>query len=118
MAFSAALVTVTGLHLMTVHGSSPNADQPLRILQALAQALGFLAAGAIIRAGDVPQGLTTAVNLWIAGAIGISCGSGMYLIAGVSTLVTLVVIEALPMVERAVPTPSIRRRRDPPEGHS
>ena len=41
------------------------------------------------------SGLTTAAGLWVTGAIGMGVGCGMYLMAGVCTLLVLICLEAL-----------------------
>lgn len=74
----------------------------LRIFQALAQALGFLAAGAILGGRGSPRGLTTAVGLWIAGTVGIACGFGLFALAVTTTLASIVLLEVLPVLERAL----------------
>lgn len=54
---------------------------PLRILQAVVSGLALLAAGAIIKGDGQVKGLTTGVSLWLAGAIGVAVGAGMYAVA-------------------------------------
>src|SRR3546814_1068024 len=59
--------------------SSDLAD-PLRVIQGLAQAIGFLCAGLIfVRSGDV-RNMTTAANLWMAATLGIAIGLGHYVL--------------------------------------
>ena len=99
ISLGAALLTVTAYLIVAEAGPDTNSD-PLRVIQGLGQALGFLAAGAVIRAGAEPHGLTTAVNLWIAGAIGIFCGAGFYFVAAATTIVTLLVLEVLFWIEQ------------------
>ena len=50
---------------------------PIRVVEAVTAGVAFLAAGTIIQArGDV-RGLTTGAGMWLAGAIGLACGSGL-----------------------------------------
>ncbi len=56
--------------------------------------IGFIGAGAIIHrgGGDIVAGLTTAATIWVVAAIGLAAGAGLFLVAGVTTGVTLVVL--------------------------
>ena len=60
---------------------------PFRILQAVVSGLALLAAGTIIKGDGQVKGLTTGVGLWLAGAIGVAAGAGMYTVtAFIATL--------------------------------
>lgn len=50
-----------------------------RIAASVVSGIGFLAGGAILKTGISIQGLTTAAALWLAAAIGLCAGSGMYI---------------------------------------
>lgn len=89
---SAATITVSALLLAEeAHARGADAD-PLRVVQGLAQAIGFIAGGLIfVRGGDV-RNMTTATSLWMAAAGGIVAGAGQWrllAIAGVATVLLL-----------------------------
>jgi putative Mg2+ transporter-C (MgtC) family protein len=66
---------------------------PVRLIEATVSAVGFLAAGNILRSrgGDHVRGLTTSASLVMSAAIGICAGLGEYVLAlGVSLLCLLV----------------------------
>ena len=65
-----------------------------RIAAQVVTGIGFIGAGTIILRKNVVRGLTTAACVWVVAAIGLACGAGMYLIAGVSTLLVLIGLEA------------------------
>lgn len=69
---------------------------PIRIIQAVALGIGFLAGGII--SGRQPEGhvsgLTTAASIWSTAAIGIAAGFGHYLLAAGATVLQLVVLHA------------------------
>jgi len=67
----------------------------LRVTQAVATGIGFLGAGAIIRAGGTVRGLTTAAGIWVTAGIGLAAGLGQYWLAIGSTLLAVVVIGLL-----------------------
>ncbi len=64
--------------------------------------IGFLGAGAILREGNKISGLTTASTIWLTAAVGMSVGSGHYLLAAAVTLAALVVLWALPAIETRI----------------
>jgi putative Mg2+ transporter-C (MgtC) family protein len=70
---------------------------PSRIAASVVSAVGFLAAGAILRVGLTVQGLTTAAGIWLVTAIGLCAGAGMYV---ESVSVTLMGLLALTILRR------------------
>ena len=55
----------------------------------------FLGAGTIIFQKNVVRGLTTAAGLWVTAAIGLACGTGMYVAAAITTMMVLMGLEVL-----------------------
>jgi putative Mg2+ transporter-C (MgtC) family protein len=76
------------------------AADPLRIAEAVVTGVAFLGGGAIIRSGGGVQGLTTGANIWLAGAIGVACGAGLYLVAAICLALALVVLVVMGWIER------------------
>lgn len=68
---------------------------PSRIASQVVSGIGFIGAGTIIFQKHVVKGLTTAAGLWVTAAIGMACGSGLYLIAATSTIFVLFCLEAM-----------------------
>ncbi|MEQ8768033.1 MAG: MgtC/SapB family protein [Planctomycetota bacterium] len=66
-----------------IASDSPNVD-PLRIVEGLVGGIGFLGAGTILQDRDRVRGITTAANIWLTGAVGVCCGLGLYVLAGVT----------------------------------
>ena len=70
--------------------------------------IGFLGAGTIIFRRDALHGLTTAASLWVVATIGLAVGGGLYLAAGVTTFLALLILAVLKPLERrmfATPRP-------------
>ena len=85
IATGAALITV-----VSVYGF--DADQA-RVAAGIVTGIGFLGAGSIIRRGEgIVEGLTTAATIWAAAGIGMAAGTGLYLIAAVTTVLVLAVL--------------------------
>ena len=68
-----------------------------RVAAQVVSGIGFLGAGTIIFQKDknVVRGLTTAAGLWVTAAIGLACGTGMFVAAAVATLFVLVSLEVV-----------------------
>ena len=66
-----------------------------RVAAQVVTGIGFLGAGVIIFQKNSVHGLTTAAGLWVTAAIGLGCGGGLYVLAGVSTLLVLLGLEVL-----------------------
>jgi putative Mg2+ transporter-C (MgtC) family protein len=58
----------------------------------LVTGVGFIGAGVIFKDNISVNGLTTAAVIWVAAAIGMANGSGNYMLAIISTFVTLLVL--------------------------
>ena len=68
------------------------AVDPIRAVEAVTAGVAFLAAGSILFSRGEVQGLTTGAGMWLAGAVGLACGLGLWQIAGLGTLLALVVM--------------------------
>lgn len=65
---------------------------PIRIIEAVTGGVAFLAAGLIFFNGDKVRGLTTGAGLWLSAAVGLSVGLGLWPLAGLSTLLAVIVL--------------------------
>ncbi|MGO4833349.1 MgtC/SapB family protein [Rhizobiaceae sp. 2RAB30] len=72
---------------------------PIRAVEAVTAGVAFLAAGTILFARGEVQGLTTGAGMWLAGAIGLASGFGFWQIAGICTLMALIVLYLLGKLE-------------------
>lgn len=79
---------------------------PTRLIESVVAAVGFVGAGAILRArGDQQvRGLTTASSLLMAAAIGIAAGLGNYLLAFGASLLCVVVLAMFRRLENRIGT--------------
>ena len=93
IALGSALFTILSISL---GHDSGNTD---RIAAQVVTGIGFLGGGAIMRNRDTVHGMTTAATIWVNAAIGVAAGTGQYLLATVTTALTLVVLVVLPPIE-------------------
>lgn len=85
----------TGDGLFAVRGGDPG-----RIAAQVVSGIGFIGAGTIMRFGGSVRGLTTAASIWIVAALGLVIGGGLYVIAGVATVIVLFTLTVLNRLER------------------
>lgn len=79
-----------------------NGAELARIIAGVVTGIGFLGAGAIIRARGEVYGLTTAATIWLASGLGIAIGAGYYMLAVLATIAVLVVLRLLGILEKAL----------------
>jgi putative Mg2+ transporter-C (MgtC) family protein len=104
VSLSSAAITLSALDLYgAVRAHGGDAD-PLRVIQGLAQAIGFIAAGAIfVFKGDV-RNLTTAANVWLTTAVGIAAGAGQTMLAILAAGFGVAVVTLLRLAEHHLPS--------------
>lgn len=108
--FASKLLTLAAAHqaqwaVDLLPGTQVVSD-PTRMAHGILTGIGFLGAGVIFREGSSVHGLTTAASLWIAAALGVVYGVGMFGLALVGTLATLVVLIALRLLYAVLPRSS------------
>ena len=69
-----------------------------RVAAQVVSGIGFIGAGVIIFQKNAVRGVTTAAGLWVAAAIGLACGDGMYSVAIAATILTVLVLEMMHFV--------------------
>ena len=102
VALGAAGYTVAILHMSFGPPASETVGtDPTRIFQGLVGALGFLGAGAVIGAGEDgrAKGLVTAALIWVAGALGIAAGMGMWQLALMVSVLATATVGILEYIE-------------------
>jgi putative Mg2+ transporter-C (MgtC) family protein len=93
IAVGSALFTALSIEIARGGGT------PDRIAAQIVTGIGFLGAGAILRSGQRVQGMTTAATIWVNAAVGMAAGAGEFLMATMTTVITLIVLAALPPIE-------------------
>jgi putative Mg2+ transporter-C (MgtC) family protein len=96
-ALAAAVFTILTFE---IYQRSSSTGDPVRIIEAVTAGVAFLAAGAIIQSrGGSVKGLTTGAAMWMAGALGVACGAGYFVLAVVATALTVVILTTLQRLE-------------------
>ena len=71
-----------------------------RVAAQVVSGIGFIGAGVIIFQKNAVRGVTTAAGLWVAAAVGLSCGAGMYDLATASVIFTVLCLELMHFITR------------------
>ncbi len=66
-----------------------------RVASGVVAGVGFIGAGVIFRGGhgDGVEGLTTAASIWVTAGVGLAAACGLYLIAVIVAVLTIVALE-------------------------
>ncbi len=87
------ILIATGAALFTViSGIAFTGGDPTRIAAGVVTGIGFLGSGTILHRTRFVEGLTTAASIWVVAAIGMAAGSGLYIIAVISTVIAFLVL--------------------------
>ncbi|MEH0070128.1 MgtC/SapB family protein [Pannonibacter sp. Pt2-lr] len=94
VSMAACLFTIIAAEIMAEEfkGATHLQTDPLRLIEAVTAGVAFLAAGSIIRSGGKVTGLTTGAGMWMAGAIGLACGSGLLPLAILAAALAIAVL--------------------------
>lgn len=71
-----------------------------RVAAQVVSGIGFIGAGVIIFQKNVVRGVTTAAGLWVAAAVGLACGAGMFTVAVAASLLTILCLETMHLITR------------------
>ena len=92
VALGAALMLLVSRHGFDGHGD------PSRVAAQIVSGIGFIGAGAIMVDRHSVHGLTTAAGIWVAAGIGMASAAGLYLLAVVTTVLSLLGLEVFGML--------------------
>ena len=89
------LVSTQFIYFQTYTKDDLVAVDTSRIAASVVSGVGFLGAGVLLRNGLGVQGITTAASLWLAAALGLAAGGGMYEVAAAAAAVALFALVVL-----------------------
>ena len=80
--------------LVSVYGFDAEGVDISRVAAGVVVGVGFIGAGVIFRGRQEEEvaGLTTAATIWVAAAIGLAAGVGMYLLSVIAAAVILIIL--------------------------
>lgn len=107
-----ALIATEIVHQPVFHTGALRTD-PLRLVEAITGGVAFLAAGFIVFFKGAVHGVTTGAGMWLAAAIGLAVGLGMFSIALLACLIGIVTLTAIRQLEGWLYLKDRQRRGDP-----
>lgn len=96
------IISIYGFPEVSVSGDELGTRDTARVAAQVVTGIGFIGGGTVLRHGANVFGLTTAATLWVSAAIGMACGTGMYPLAILSTVLTVIVLVMARVFERTV----------------
>lgn len=106
VSLGSALFTLVGV-VASYQLSVFSGVNPLQIAGSIVIGIGFIGTGLAAFRGEHPVELTTASGIWVAAAVGMACGFGMYALAATTTLLAILVLSVLLRFENG-----LRRKYD------
>lgn len=106
VSLGAALFVIALLQTSPANPTESSADPLSRAIQGVATGIGFLGAGEIIHESRQEsgrlrvRGLTSAAAIWVAAALGIVAGCGLWQVGVIGTLLTLLILSGAKQLER------------------
>jgi len=110
----------TTVFILACSSTTMSFDGLSRVIQGIVTGIGFLGAGSILKLSqerDI-RGLTTAAGVWMTAAIGVSVGLGSIGIAGISTLLALIILRVVGTIEARAEKGRLERVREHHNSHS
>jgi putative Mg2+ transporter-C (MgtC) family protein len=89
---TAALMAGADL-LQTEDGAT--VGDPVRMAQGILTGIGFIGAGTIVHQRNMVTGITTAATIWLAAAVGMLSGGGLYILAVALAVLSLLSLDGL-----------------------
>lgn len=88
------------------NGLQVSPDSLSRVVQGIAAGVGFLGAGEILRESSQPSkspeihGLTSAAAIWVAAALGIAAGCGLWQLGLMGAIFTVIILHIFKRLEK------------------
>lgn len=91
----------TAIFVLVCGGVGMSSDGLSRVIQGIVTGIGFIGAGSILKLSEERdiRGLTTAAGIWMTAAIGVGVGLGSLGVAGLSTLLAVIILAVVGAVE-------------------
>ncbi len=95
------IISIYGFPTVVTDENANGIRDTARVAAQVVTGIGFIGGGTVLRHGATVFGLTTAATLWMVASIGMACGAGMYVLAIVSTIMSILVLVSVRVFERS-----------------
>lgn len=96
------ILSIYGFPMVSVTGDEFGTRDTARVAAQVVTGIGFIGGGTVLRHGATVLGLTTAATLWAVASIGMACGAGMFGVAIVTTILSIIVLVSVRLFEKNV----------------
>ena len=96
------IISIYGFPAITVTAIEYGTRDTARVAAQVVTGIGFIGGGTVLRHGATVFGLTTAATLFMAAAIGMACGAGMYDLAIIGTVVCIITLVSVRFFEKNI----------------
>ena len=96
------IISIYGFPAITVTSVELGTRDTARVAAQVVTGIGFIGGGTVLRHGATVFGLTTAATLFMSAAVGMACGAGMYDLAIVATIVSIITLVSVRLFEKNV----------------
>lgn len=105
------IISIYGFPEVSVTGDELGTRDTARVAAQVVTGIGFIGGGTVLRHGATVFGLTTAATLWVSASIGMACGAGMYGLAIIATILSILVLVSVRLFEKNVLISSTKNTR-------
>ncbi|HYN39210.1 MAG TPA: MgtC/SapB family protein [Rhodospirillales bacterium] len=113
VAVGSSVFALIALEVTRIPGGYDSGGDMGRILQGVVAGLGMLGAGLFLHRDTTVRLATSGAGVWLAGAAGMACGLGLFLLASLATGLALLVLAGIGWAERHLPG---RKHVEPGQG--
>lgn len=96
------IISIFGFPAILVNTVEYGTRDTARVAAQVVTGIGFIGGGTVLRHGATVFGLTTAATLFMAAAIGMACGAGLFKVAFVGTIFCILTLVSIRFFEKNV----------------
>ena len=105
------IISIYGFPEVAISGEEMGTRDTARVAAQIVTGIGFIGGGTVLRHGFNIYGLTTAATLWVSASVGMACGAGMYGLAIISTVLSILILVVVRLFEKNVLVTSSKNTR-------
>ena len=105
------IISIYGFPEVSVSGDEMGTRDTARVAAQVVTGIGFIGGGTVLRHGATVFGLTTAATLWMSASIGMACGAGMYFLALIGTIFSIITLVSIRVFEKRVLSTSTKNTK-------
>ena len=95
------IISIYGFPTVVTDENANGIRDTARVAAQVVTGIGFIGGGTVLRHGATVFGLTTAATLWMVASIGMACGAGLYILAIIATIISIIVLVSVRVFERS-----------------